>query len=540
MLLSAGGVVDEFFHASAGEEVRHLFDSRSAHSLYGDHAFGVERLGLRASLFLAGLLLRLFLFLLFFGLLLGRWRGNVLLADDGLLSGLGSWDRFGLLPLELLEGELVEDVVEFWREPGEVLEDVSSVPAVVLGQSPPDGAVEHLHRLVEVLVRQLSAQVAADAAPFLPQVSDKFLVRQLLCALQDVLDVEHWNPVVLCEDLEDIGELRVLPVRLVLQQQELDRPQLLLLGEVLQQQLDAAAYSLPRHPLELHRLLSSPDQELGAPHVQVDQVSVLAFDERRLLDALDLARADARGNGLDDGLLRLVLGLVEAEEVGIVFWRRFRDLDDELDQVFEVDGRDLVVALVEVGQFWRVLQPGSLEELVESVLAAAVDDARADDEHLHVLPLYGQHLVLDLLYELVLRQGHSRLVVAVLVMRVFDRFLLHLSLLVRPFLLLAFVLLNHLRLFRLHLDRLCVLDSSLGQRRRRFLLDLPRRVAPDHHVADQYEHLVVLKWFGHGLDAELDVCDFGLVETVDIDLAFLDDLLPEELGLFPLYYLLYA
>lgn len=90
-----------------------------------------------------------------------------------------------------------------------------------------------------------------------------------------------------------------------------------------------------------------------------------------------------------------------------------------------MDCWDLVVSVVEIGQFYWILQPGGLEDLIESVLSAAVDDAWTNYEHLDVLSLYCQHFILDLLDELVLRQRHSRLVVAVLVKGILDWFLLN-------------------------------------------------------------------------------------------------------------------
>lgn len=66
----------------------------------------------------------------------------------------------------------------------------------------------------------------------------------------------------------------------MLQKEELDRPQLLLLIEVLQQQFDTTAYSFPRNPFELNWLFSSPYQKLGTLHVQIYQVSVFALDKR--------------------------------------------------------------------------------------------------------------------------------------------------------------------------------------------------------------------------------------------------------------------
>lgn len=197
MLLSVGGVIDQFLHASAGEEVSHLFNCHRAHLFYGNHAFRVEWLYLGACVLLACLLLRLLLFLLLFRLLLSRRRRDVLLANNRLLSHLDHWDWFGLLPLEFFEGKLVEDKVEFWCEPGEVLKYVSSVSAVILGESPPYRAVEDLHRFIEVLIRQLTVQIIANIAPFLPQVSYKLFICQFFCALKDVLDVEHRYPVVI-------------------------------------------------------------------------------------------------------------------------------------------------------------------------------------------------------------------------------------------------------------------------------------------------------------------------------------------------------
>lgn len=100
VLFAVGGVIDEFFHASACEEVSHFFDSRCAHFFDGDHAFRIEGLYFWACVLLSCLFLRLLLFFLFLWLFLSRRGWDVLLTYNRLLSRLDHWHWLRLLPLE--------------------------------------------------------------------------------------------------------------------------------------------------------------------------------------------------------------------------------------------------------------------------------------------------------------------------------------------------------------------------------------------------------------------------------------------------------
>lgn len=121
VLLSAVCIIDEFFHASAGEEVSNFLNCCRAHFFDGYHAFRIEGLNFWACVLLAGLFFRFLLFFLLLWLLLSRRGRDVLLTYYRLLSHLDHWHWFRLLPLEFLERKLVEDEVEFWCEPWEVL-----------------------------------------------------------------------------------------------------------------------------------------------------------------------------------------------------------------------------------------------------------------------------------------------------------------------------------------------------------------------------------------------------------------------------------
>lgn len=71
-------------------------------------------------------------------------------------------------------------------------------------------------------------------------------------------------------------------------------------------------------------------------------------------------------------------------------------------------------------------------------------------------------------------------------------------------------------------------------------LDFATTIAPYHYIAYQYENFVILEWFIHGLNAELNICDLCLVEIVDINLTLVNCLFPEQFRFFSFQNLLNA
>ena len=197
-----------------------------------------------------------------------------------------------------------------------------------------------------------------------------------------------------------------------------------------------------------------------------------------------------------------------------------------------MDSRKLVETFAQVGQFGWFLQPGSLKEWIESVLSTPIYDTWANHKNLHIFPLDSQHFILNFSHELILGQGHSCLIISLLIECVFDGLLLYLHFLLLVVFFVFFALLSRLRFFGLRLSRLFCIFYIFGRRRWRILLDLPGRITPDHNIRDQYKYLVIFEWFGHSLDGEVYVRQLSLVEAIYIHLALLYSFLPKELRFF--------
>lgn len=103
-----------------------------------------------------------------------------------------------------------------------------------------------------------------------------------------------------------------------------------------------------------------------------------------------------------------------------------------------------IVSFTQVRQLGRLLKPGCLEQGVESIFPAPVNDSGAYNKDFHIFPFEGQNFILDLLDKLVFGERHSGLVIAVLPKRVLDWLLLHCIIFVIELLspLAAFVLLS--------------------------------------------------------------------------------------------------
>lgn len=85
-----------------------------------------------------------------------------------------------------------------------------------------------------------------------------------------------------------------------------------------------------------------------------------------------------------------------------------------------MDHGDQVQSITKVRQLARLLQPGCLEQGVEIVLTATINEAGADNEHFDILSLDGQHLILDLLDVGILLEGLPVQIVDILEECVFD------------------------------------------------------------------------------------------------------------------------
>jgi hypothetical protein len=207
-----------------------------------------------------------------------------------------------------------------------------------------------------------------------------------------------------------------------------------------------------------------------------------------------------------------------------------------------MDGWYLVVSFVQVGKFLGFLQPTGLKQLVEGVFSAPVNYSGTNYIDLYIFSLNGEDFILDILNVLILGQGYSQSVVAILEEGILDRFLLNLF--NRLFLSLPITLgfLDRLPTFlRFWFCRLFLgLLSCFWDWGRSLFFDLSSGVTPCHDIADKDENFVILKRFLHGLNSEFNIGDLGLIETIDMDLALFDGFLAEEFRLFSFEYFFYA
>jgi hypothetical protein len=125
-----------------------------------------------------------------------------------------------------------------------------------------------------------------------------------------------------------------------------------------------------------------------------------------------LTGSDSVSDGFNEGFLRLIWCQIKGQKVGSGLFRwTFGQLDNKLNQILQVNGRNEVITRFQIRQLGGLLEPSGLEEGVESILTAAIDNSRTDNKHFDVFPLKGQNLIFDLLDVLVFGKGETGLVV---------------------------------------------------------------------------------------------------------------------------------
>lgn len=153
-------------------------------------------------------------------------------------------------------------------------------------------------------------------------------------------------------------------------------------------------------------------QELAPVEVQLKgrACGMARLEVGRDVDRLDEAGTDAGGNGLDETTLAGLLGIVDTEDV-LAFGFGLEDFLHHAGQVSYVDGRDVVLALSNDGESFRVLEPCFFEVAVKNGLTLSVEHTCRNNVSFDSGTLRSQDKVLDLLDDAKLVRGLPSLVV---------------------------------------------------------------------------------------------------------------------------------